>query len=300
MAKTSKEQQRRFFNSADEHQKAIVQILRELSRAHGLERTWSDWTEMSALALANAVDRAQFEKREKRYLEIVGHYGKEDLQQLAEAFAHLVQCSERRAIAGEFGDVLGSTFMMLDVGNSGTGQFSTPYEVSRLMGAMILGDGQELAGEVGRRGFLRLMEPACGAGGMLICWPRMRCTMPGSTTSGPCAWWRSTSTAAACTWPICSSRCCTHTGDRRPWQRAHRRGMGALVHAGARPGRVGRAPAPARGRGCRTCVACHPRPGRSVGAGSPALPVSPRPVVASPAISPAARGAAVAGQMTLF
>ncbi|ARP82934.1 hypothetical protein CAL26_01315 [Bordetella genomosp. 9] len=168
MAKTSKAQQRRFFNSADEHQKAIVEILRELSRTHGLDRTWSDWTEMSALALANAVDRAQFERREKRYLEIVGHYHKEDLQQLAKAFAHLVQCWEQRVAAGEFGDVLGSTFMMLDMGNSGTGQFFTPYEVSRLMGAIIMGDEHDLASEVGRRGFLRLMEPACGAGGMII------------------------------------------------------------------------------------------------------------------------------------
>ncbi|ANN73249.1 N-6 DNA methylase [Bordetella bronchialis] len=168
MAKTSKAQQRRFFNSADEHQKAMVEILRELYRTHGLDRTWSDWTEMSALALANAVDRAQFERREKRYLEIVGHYHKEDLQQLAKAFAHLVQCWEQRVAAGEFGDVLGSTFMMLDMGNSGTGQFFTPYEVSRLMGAIIMGDEHDLASEVGRRGFLRLMEPACGAGGMII------------------------------------------------------------------------------------------------------------------------------------
>lgn len=168
MAKTSKAQQRRFFNSADEHQKAIVQILRDLSRAHGLDRTWSDWTEMSALALANAVDRAQFERREKRYLEIVSRYDNDDLQQLAEAFVHLVQCWEQRVAAGEFGDVLGSTFMMLDMGNSGTSQFFTPYEVSRLMGAIIMGDERDLASEVGRRGFLRLLEPACGAGGMII------------------------------------------------------------------------------------------------------------------------------------
>jgi len=164
----TKSQQRKFIQSADEHQQGIVSILRDLSRTHGLDRTWSDWTEMGALALANAVDRGQFEKREKRYLEIVGRYAKEDLQRLADAFALLVQCWDQRFTTGEFGDVLGSTFMMLDMGNAGTGQFFTPYEVSRLMGGMIMGDAGELTDQVERRGFLRLMEPACGAGGMII------------------------------------------------------------------------------------------------------------------------------------
>ena len=53
----TKSQQRKFIQSADEHQQGIVSILRDLSRTHGLDRTWSDWTEMGALALANAVDR---------------------------------------------------------------------------------------------------------------------------------------------------------------------------------------------------------------------------------------------------
>lgn len=164
----TKAQQRKFLQSADERQQAIVKILRDLSRTHGLDRTWSDWTEMGALALANAVDRTQFDKREARYLEIVGHYAQDELPRLVEAFALLVQCWDQRVTTGDFDDVLGSTFMMLDMGNAGTGQYFTPYEVSRLMGAMIMGDGQQLASRVEQQGFLRLMEPACGAGGMII------------------------------------------------------------------------------------------------------------------------------------
>lgn len=164
----TKAQQRKFLQSADERQQAIVKILRDLSRTHGLDRTWSDWTEMGALALANVVDRAQFDKREARYLEIVGCYAQDELERLGEAFALLVQCWDQRVATDDFGDVLGSTFMMLDMGNSGTGQYFTPYEVSRLMAAMIMGDGQQLASQVERQGFLRLMEPASGAGGMAI------------------------------------------------------------------------------------------------------------------------------------
>lgn len=164
----SKAQQRKFINTADEHQQAVVHTIRSLSNMHGLERTWSDWVEMCALSIANAVDRSQFEQREKRYMEIVRRYDQASLQQLAKAFAQLVECWDDRVTSGRFGDVLGSTFMMLDMGNAGTGQFFTPYEVSRLMASMIMGDHKALAGQVETRGFLRLMEPACGAGGMII------------------------------------------------------------------------------------------------------------------------------------
>lgn len=168
MAKSSKEQQRKLINSADEHQKAIVKIIQELSRSHGIDRTWSDWVEMGALAMANAVDKAQFEKREKRYMEIISHYKKDEVHQLAEAFAHLVQCWDMRVAVGDFGDVLGSTFMMLDMGNAGTGQFFTPYEVSRAIGGIVMGDREALAKQVADRGFIRVSEPTSGAGGMII------------------------------------------------------------------------------------------------------------------------------------
>lgn len=164
----TKAQQRKFLNSADEHQMAIVKIIRELSRSRGIDRTWSDWVEMGALAMANAVDKAQFEKREKRYMEIISHYKKDEVHQLAEAFAHLVQCWDKRVAVGDFGDAVGSTFMMLDMGNAGTGQFFTPYEVSRVMGGIVMGDSEALAKTVADRGFVRVSEPACGAGGMII------------------------------------------------------------------------------------------------------------------------------------
>lgn len=167
MAKSSKAQQRRFTNNADESQKAIIHLLQGLSRRHGIDKTWSDWVEMSAIAMANAVDKSRFDAREKRYLEIVAKYEKDEVSELVQAFAHLVHCWDIRVQTGEYGDVLGSTFMMLDMGNANTGQFFTPYEVSSLMGRM-LGMGQEIQAGAKARGFARLMEPTCGAGGMII------------------------------------------------------------------------------------------------------------------------------------
>lgn len=167
MAKTSTAQQSHFLNNADAHQKEIVRLIQEVARSRGVDRVWSDWVEISAIALARN-DLAQFEAREKRYLEVVAQYERPELERLVQAFSHLVMAYEQRVQGGDFGDLLGSTFMMMNMGNAGSGQFFTPYEVSRLMSGLILGSGQELAGKVQARQFIRVMEPACGAGGMLI------------------------------------------------------------------------------------------------------------------------------------
>lgn len=167
MAKTSNAQQRRFLNNADAHQKEIVGLLRQVAYTRGIDRVWSDWVEICAIALARA-DLAQRDVREQRYLQVIAEYERAELDQLVQAFAHLVMSYELRVEAADFGDVLGSTFMMLDMGNAGAGQFFTPYEVSRLMGNMMMGDGQDLVTKTGARGFVRVLEPACGAGGMLI------------------------------------------------------------------------------------------------------------------------------------
>lgn len=167
MAKTSNAQQRRFLNNADAHQKEIVGLLRQVAYTRGIDRVWSDWVEICAIALARA-DLAQRDVREQRYLQVIAQYERAELDQLVQAFAHLVMCYELRVEAADFGDVLGSTFMMLDMGNAGAGQFFTPYEVSRLMGNMMMGDGQALVDKADAHGFIRVLEPACGAGGMLI------------------------------------------------------------------------------------------------------------------------------------
>ncbi|WP_313065143.1 N-6 DNA methylase [Achromobacter animicus] len=167
MAKTSNAQQRRFLNNADAHQREIVGLLRQVAYTRGIDRVWSDWVEICAIALARA-DLAQREVREQRYLQVIAQYERTELDQLVQAFAHLVMSYELRVEAADFGDVLGSTFMMLDMGNAGAGQFFTPYEVSRLMGNMMMGNGQALVDNTNALGFVRVLEPACGAGGMLI------------------------------------------------------------------------------------------------------------------------------------
>jgi hypothetical protein len=172
----SKSAQRKHGQTADEHQRNLVALINAFSYGHHLDTVFRDFVELAALAISNSVDRAQFEKRETRYLEVVGKYSPEEVGRFPQMLAELTLSFEKRvslmAVAREGGvaaacltDVLGETYMMLDLGNARSGQFFTPYHVSKLMASIIGGD---TVARADAQGFARVHEPACGAGGMVI------------------------------------------------------------------------------------------------------------------------------------
>ena len=173
----SRAAQRRHLETADEHQKALVDLIKAFGYRHRASDVFSDFVEMSALSLSNAVDLAQRDGREARYMDIVKKYTKEEVDQFPKMLGHLVLTYERRMtdvlpgspapvrVAGGFGDVLGHTYMLLELGNDRAGQFFTPYSVSSMMAAMQVNDHDP---DVAEHGFITVMEPTCGAGGMVI------------------------------------------------------------------------------------------------------------------------------------
>ncbi|RXV64493.1 SAM-dependent DNA methyltransferase [Burkholderia stabilis] len=172
-----KSAERTFARAADPHQAELVKLLKQFGYAHQINTVFADFVEISAIALSNSVDKPQFEPREKRYLEIVGKYKPEELQLFARMFAELTLSFEHRLgvddnlppgalpCPGNLTDVLGETYMMLEIGNDRAGQFFTPYSISRLMAGISIGSRSEA---IEQEGFMRMLEPACGAGGMVI------------------------------------------------------------------------------------------------------------------------------------
>ncbi|MGR5432331.1 hypothetical protein ACPV56_20555, partial [Vibrio astriarenae] len=77
----SRAAQRRHLETADEHQKALVDLIKAFGYRHRASDVFSDFVEMSALSLSNAVDLAQRDGREARYMEIVKKYTKEEVDQ---------------------------------------------------------------------------------------------------------------------------------------------------------------------------------------------------------------------------
>lgn len=139
----------------------MIRIVKELSDRHRPHTVFSDFCELSALSISNAVDKSQFDAREARYLQIAKGYSKEEMNTFPKLLAHLIEW-----LSEGMDDCLGSLFMLLELGNHWKGQYFTPFPVSQLMGRMLAGD---LHAQIEREGgFVTVSEPCVGAGGMVI------------------------------------------------------------------------------------------------------------------------------------
>lgn len=166
----SKAAKRKFEGMASDPHKQLLSFFKAFGHRHSMHEVFSDFVELSALAISNAVDCHQFDAREKRYMEIVKRYEREDLERFSYMLGALTLTFEDRVQrlvphGDGLADVLGQTYMMLELGNDRAGQFFTPYSVSRLMASINIGDGNPY---VDRDGFVTISEPTCGAGGMVI------------------------------------------------------------------------------------------------------------------------------------
>jgi type I restriction-modification system DNA methylase subunit len=144
------------------HLKDMEKLIRSLSIRRHTHQVFSDFVEMAACAISNAVDPRFQEEREKRYMDIVRKYDKEEVEVFPKLLGHLTMALEEG-----FDDVLGKLYGTLEIHSKQAGQFFTPYEVSSMMAKMTLADGHA-KNIIKERGFIRASEPACGAGGMVI------------------------------------------------------------------------------------------------------------------------------------
>ncbi|SEP43911.1 N-6 DNA methylase [Nitrosovibrio sp. Nv6] len=144
----------------DTHQQEFLKLVNENSRSQHPYTVFKDFCELAALSFSNAVDRSQYEQREARYLQIIKGYQADEVARFPQMLASLTLSLEEH-----MSDCLGALFMALELGNSRAGQFFTPYPVCSLMARMICGDVKE---QCKARGYVSVMEPAVGAGGMVI------------------------------------------------------------------------------------------------------------------------------------
>ena len=128
----------------------------------------SDVFECGAIAISNTVDLKQAEEREKRYLQIINQYSKEEQELITKIFGEIFAlCSSCTHPLGSFGDWLGELFMQSNTSSDKAGQFFTPYSVSRASAKIAI--NAELVERYKESGeILSISEPACGSGGMII------------------------------------------------------------------------------------------------------------------------------------
>lgn len=118
-----------------------------------------DFVTLSAISLNNVMEPDAERKAtlESEYMGIIRGYSHEQAQGFAELLGLVVSMLEPTPQ-----DVLGDLYMELDLGNERAGQFFTPNTISQFM-ARLNGVEPPLG-----QNFVRVCEPACGAGGMVL------------------------------------------------------------------------------------------------------------------------------------
>ena len=141
----------------------FVRAFNGIARHRHRYEVFRDFVTLSALSVQNAMrdfmPADRYQALENQYLATVKRYGKDEATEFARLFARVVFL-----LNAEPRDILGQLYMELGLGNTNTGQFFTPPEVSELMARMTYGDELKAI----TRPFITLCEPACGAGGMIL------------------------------------------------------------------------------------------------------------------------------------
>ncbi len=152
-------------------QKDINNILNDMQYEHPRYEVISDFFEMSAIAIRNAVSydskRAEYEKR---YADVSKKYTKPQNKAFAMALARF-QDEIARAINGgaPFRDWAGELYMESGTYNANFGQFFTPYAVSSLA-ARVGADIDTIKAKIAEDNdyIITIQEPTVGAGGLVV------------------------------------------------------------------------------------------------------------------------------------
>ena len=158
----------------------IIKGFRKITWRFSMYQVFCDTIAMAAYSLANGLEfnphvadspeerrewwkknNRRAYKRELAYLECAKRYTKQELNAIAEIIAELFVLLSEPVRGGAFSDYLGDIYMQLEMGNKYSGQFFTPFCVSRLMAEInaVFVPNEEV---------LTVSDPCVGAGGMLL------------------------------------------------------------------------------------------------------------------------------------
>ena len=136
----------------------IAKKIQRMSGTYTPYVIFTDWCKMLSLSISNACEIIHgdlWQQREKTYIDTASKYTSEQLNTIVELGQALIEVYEQE---GPY-DALGEIYMAAECGNKSTGQFFTPFHVSVLTAQLHKYPEDEI---------IRLNEPSCGAGGMIL------------------------------------------------------------------------------------------------------------------------------------
>src|SRR5690625_404240 len=139
----------------EKSQKEIKKIIYGMAGKYNRYTIFRDFILLSACTISNSVDKAQWQKREGMYMDTIKKYSRDEANKFAEMLALMILAYERR-----MGDFFGELYMTMDFGNDDTGQYFTPYHISKMMA--------KLTGYNKKYGVISFNDPACGSCGLVV------------------------------------------------------------------------------------------------------------------------------------
>lgn len=144
-------------------QKNLAKLFEVACYRNNRGMVWSDFMSMAAISISNTIDKVQAAEREKLYLQLAAKYNDKELEAMTRMFAEIVEGMEEDPDR----DFLGELFMCLELSNAFAGQFFTPYSLCQMTARMNVG-ADDLMAEIERNGWISVLDPACGAGALLV------------------------------------------------------------------------------------------------------------------------------------
>lgn len=138
--------------------KEFISKLHNLDKTRRVNEVFKDFLILCTCSLAQPFYRSA--EIGQKYLSTVKKYTKEQAEEFSKLLALLVMAFEEK-----HQDFLGQVYMQLNLGNVATGQFFTPYHVSKMMSEICFTDIEK---QLEEKDFITLAEPCCGSGGMII------------------------------------------------------------------------------------------------------------------------------------
>lgn len=138
--------------------KEFISKLHNLDKTRRVNEVFKDFLILCTCSLAQPFYRS--DEIEQWYLNTVKQYTKEQAEGFPKLLAFLVSALEEK-----HQDFLGQAYMRLNLGNVATGQFFTPYHVSKMMSEISFIDIEK---QLEEKDFITLAEPCCGSAGMII------------------------------------------------------------------------------------------------------------------------------------
>lgn len=138
----------------------FAETMHTISYRFSLAKVFDDFLTMSIAACTQNIVTGK-SWYEDEYLQTIATYKDSELRhEFPKAFGYLIsEMEERHADTGRGNDVLGDFFEQ-NISNGRNGQYFTPYPVCRFMAS--------IANTTTTKESLRILDPACGSGRMLL------------------------------------------------------------------------------------------------------------------------------------